>query len=482
MPRSRDNARPDGASRLVSPVTDEHPNPASAEAILSELASVFLNDAAFSPAAVDSASDGQKSVKPDEALPHHDNMYRVLVEQVPAVVFIAYLERGISEVYVSPQIESALGFSQAEWLEDPIRWYGQIHPEDKQRWSSDAAAMCLTGSPLKSAYRVMARDGRVVWFQCEVKMVRRPDGRPWFLHGIGFDISELKQTEEALRQRTIALRDLSARLIRLQDDEHRRLSRELHDSLGQYLVAIKMNLLALRNRRLARAFHRRDTHAVPSPASARPRRTWSRGGREMVRRGLRETQWHRCLDRVAAQDGSSARRRRTHSLPRLAGIAHQHPPSFRKFKRGNPFRYRRRRGFSPNQGSRPWNASRPAQPLPKNGRRSRHRPVRNTRASQRARRPPRNNFRHEWHRSQRNSPSQRQAALNPELPRTAGVPPAYCGNGFRAVARNARRQGPPGSDGTFRGRFWRRILHLDLAIQNPAGSRCHSEGHLARMS
>jgi PAS domain S-box-containing protein len=228
-------------------VTDEHPNPASAEAILSELASVFLNDAAFSPAAVDSASDGQKSVKPDEALPHHDNMYRVLVEQVPAVVFIAYLERGISEVYVSPQIESALGFSQAEWLEDPIRWYGQIHPEDKQRWSSDAAAMCLTGSPLKSAYRVMARDGRVVWFQCEVKMVRRPDGRPWFLHGIGFDISELKQTEEALRQRTIALRDLSARLIRLQDDEHRRLSRELHDSLGQYLVAIKMNLLALRN-------------------------------------------------------------------------------------------------------------------------------------------------------------------------------------------------------------------------------------------
>jgi PAS domain S-box-containing protein len=237
---------PDGAQPLVSPETDARPNPASAEAILSELASVFLGDAAFSPAATDFASDAQKSVKPDEALPKHDNMYRVLVEQVPAVVFIAYLERGISEVYVSPQIEAALGFSQAEWLEDPIRWYGQIHPDDKQRWSSDAAAMCLTGSPLKSAYRVMARDGRVVWFQCEVKMVRRPDGRPWFLHGIGFDISELKQTEEALQQSTAALRNLSARLIRSQDDENRRIARELHDSLGQYLVAIKMNLLALK--------------------------------------------------------------------------------------------------------------------------------------------------------------------------------------------------------------------------------------------
>jgi PAS domain S-box-containing protein len=247
MSKSRDNAMPGGARTRRRPAADERPSPATAEAILSELASVFLGDAASSPATIDFSSDGQKSIKADETLPHHENMYRVLVEQVPAVVFIAYLERGISEVYVSPQIESALGFSQAEWLEDPIRWYGQIHPEDKQRWSSDAAEMCLTGNPLKSAYRVMARDGRVVWFQCEVKMVRRPDGRPWFLHGIGFDISELKQTEEALQQRTAALRNLSARLIRLQDDEHRRLSRELHDSLGQYLVAIKMNLLALKS-------------------------------------------------------------------------------------------------------------------------------------------------------------------------------------------------------------------------------------------
>jgi len=247
MSNSSDNAQPGGAHPLVSPGTDERPSPASAEAILSELASVFLGDTASSPATIDFASDGQHHIKADETLPHHENMYRVLVEQVPAVVFIAYLERGISEVYVSPQIEAALGFSQAEWLEDPIRWYGQIHPDDKQRWSSDAAAMCLTGKPLKSAYRVMARDGRVVWFHCEVKMVRRPDGRPWFLHGIGFDISELKQAEEALRQRTIALRNLSARLIRLQDEEHRRLSRELHDSLGQYLVAIKMNLLALKS-------------------------------------------------------------------------------------------------------------------------------------------------------------------------------------------------------------------------------------------
>lgn len=59
--------------------------------------------------------------------------------------------------------------------------------------------MFLTGKPLRSVYRVLARDGHTVWFHCEVRMVRRADGRPWFIHGVGFDITELKRAEEALR-------------------------------------------------------------------------------------------------------------------------------------------------------------------------------------------------------------------------------------------------------------------------------------------
>ena len=58
----------------------------------------------------------------------------------------------------------------------------------------------LSGEPLRSDYRVLARDGRVVWFHCEVRMVRHPDGRPWFIHGVGFDITELKRAETALTQ------------------------------------------------------------------------------------------------------------------------------------------------------------------------------------------------------------------------------------------------------------------------------------------
>jgi len=157
-------------------------NQIEAEATLVGLASVFVG--------------------PPGQLEEHtlEARYRTLVEQVQAVVFMAYLDRGIGEAYVSPRIEEVLGFTQAEWLEDPVRWYNQVHPDDRQRWSIEAAEMFLTGRPLRSAYRVIARDGHVVWFHCEAKMVRRDDGRPWFIHGVAFDITELKRTEEALQE------------------------------------------------------------------------------------------------------------------------------------------------------------------------------------------------------------------------------------------------------------------------------------------
>jgi PAS domain S-box-containing protein len=162
-----------------------------AENALAQLASVFF---ALSPV------DKNASALPERQLPSVTETYRILVEQIPAVVFIAFFDNDFGEAYVSPQIEATLGFTQEEWLNDPVRWYRQIHPEDKERWSSEAAAMFLTGTSLRSVYRVLARDGHVVWFHCEVKMVRHADGRPWFIHGIGFDISEQKNAEQALAQ------------------------------------------------------------------------------------------------------------------------------------------------------------------------------------------------------------------------------------------------------------------------------------------
>ena len=198
-------------SSLNLPALDE------AEATLMDLAKVFSASAAQSPVT-------PKQEIGSEQTPNLEAKYRALLEQIPAVVFMAYLDRGISEAYVSPQIEAALGYSREEWLEDPVRWYQRIHPDDKQRWSTEAAEMFLSGKPLRSAYRVIARDGRIIWFHCDAKMMRHGNGQPWFIHGVAFDISDLKRSEEALQdERNVvsAILDTVGALVVVLDQEGR---------------------------------------------------------------------------------------------------------------------------------------------------------------------------------------------------------------------------------------------------------------------
>ncbi len=196
-PRAGANDTSDGhPPAIAEPELDA----AHAEEILQGLAGVFSSNSSIARRIVYPPQLPTSAGVDDAQLPNLEARYRALVEQIPAVVFMAYLDRGIGEAYVSPQIEAALGFSQEEWLEDPVRWYSHIHPDDKQRWSTEAAEMFLSGKPLRSAYRVVARDGRVIWFHCEAKMIRKPDGEPWFIHGVGFDITDLKRTEEALQE------------------------------------------------------------------------------------------------------------------------------------------------------------------------------------------------------------------------------------------------------------------------------------------
>jgi len=215
--------------------------PEAAESILAELASTYSKDGDIvgSLGPVRHFFDGLDAGPITEAqLPNVEAKYRALVEQLPAVVFMAYLDRGIGEAYVSPQIEATLGFTQSEWLEDPVLWYRQVHPDDKDRWSLEASEMFLSGKPLRSAYRVIARDGRVIWFHCEAKMIRRPDGAPWFIHGVAFDITDLKRTEQELEEErnvVSAILDTVGALVIVLDREGRivRFNRACEQMTGQ---------------------------------------------------------------------------------------------------------------------------------------------------------------------------------------------------------------------------------------------------------
>lgn len=136
--------------------------------------------------------------------------YRNLVEQIPAITYIAELDETNRILYVSPQIK-VLDFSPEQWLETPGIHLVQIHPEDRTRVLDELTKSRATGTPLRCEYRIISRGGTVFWFRDEASVVRDESGRSLFLQGILIDITESKQIEAELRQHRWRLEELVAK-------------------------------------------------------------------------------------------------------------------------------------------------------------------------------------------------------------------------------------------------------------------------------
>jgi PAS domain S-box-containing protein len=129
-----------------------------------------------------------------------EDRFRSLVEQLPAVVFFAALGEEDNEVYVSPQIESLLGFTQQEWLTNPLLWYSQLHPDDHDIVIDAFTRGVQTGGPFRAQVRFFARDGSEVWIMGEAKLILDDAQRPAYFQGVAFDVTLSKRAQEVMAQ------------------------------------------------------------------------------------------------------------------------------------------------------------------------------------------------------------------------------------------------------------------------------------------
>jgi PAS domain S-box-containing protein len=136
----------------------------------------------------------------DERAQESEARYQGLVESLPAIVYTESFEEdqgGI--VYVSPQVRAILGREPEDWLGATERWLEQIHPDDRERVRAENARADTSHEAFISEYRMLAKDGRSVWFRDESALVRDEDGNPLYWQGVMLDITERVRAEELER-------------------------------------------------------------------------------------------------------------------------------------------------------------------------------------------------------------------------------------------------------------------------------------------
>ena len=145
--------------------------------------------------------------------------------------------------YTGAAPDSAMGFG----------WFEYLHPDDQQQSQESWMHSVQTGKKYDCSYRMRGADSQYRWFRARAVPLRDSRGDIIKWYGTCSDIHDSKMLEQSIREsaseleqmvesRTAALRRLSSRMMSMQDEERRRIAREIHDGLGQELAAAKMIL------------------------------------------------------------------------------------------------------------------------------------------------------------------------------------------------------------------------------------------------
>jgi PAS domain S-box-containing protein len=186
------------------------------------------------------AISGQAAI---QALHESERQLSTLMSNLPGMVFRLLNDNNWTIDFVSEGCLELTGYTAPELTKKEPNYYTSIvHPEDLERLRS-ATRNGLSGRErIQEEYRIITASGEVKWVWEQSIGVYSEQGEILAIEGFVSDITERVRTRKALQKSEQDLRTLTSELLNAQETERKRISRELHDSIGQLLGAIHIGV------------------------------------------------------------------------------------------------------------------------------------------------------------------------------------------------------------------------------------------------
>jgi PAS domain S-box-containing protein len=169
----------------------------------------------------------------EHALAEAEARFRTIVEQNQAIFYTQDIDPADPSIslttYIAPGNTDLIGYTLEDIEADPALWRSIIHPDDRDRvLSADAESNTGETDRFSMEYRMIAKDGRIVWVQDEARMVSLPGKRPYW-QGFLLDVTERKQSQAQLERALAVERQASQRLRSLDEMKNTFLQAVSHD-------------------------------------------------------------------------------------------------------------------------------------------------------------------------------------------------------------------------------------------------------------
>jgi len=189
---------------------------------------------------IGSMIDISVSKKTEEELLKSKQQFQSLVENISGVYWVNNLET-YQSLYISPSYETIWGRKVEDLYKNPADFINAVHPDDRP-FLFEAYKNVIHTSVMNITYRIIRLDGAIRWISAKTNVVVNAEGSS-IEYGYAEDITERKKAEEEIKNTNEQLRQLTAHLQSIREDERKRIGREIHDELGQQLTAIKMDVV-----------------------------------------------------------------------------------------------------------------------------------------------------------------------------------------------------------------------------------------------